>query len=203
MCVSHRTGVDMYCTLYLRLGRMTQKNNFHWKMSSEQQVTCLPLMFWPNWEKKHYNTSRLSHGDKSNDRLAHITSNRANDYVCSQNVQHCVTVYLVCTSVICRLLVAMSESQLSLMIVLLTFLDYNLPSLFTDVTNDAASCSNFPQKPTSTTQIRNITTRYRCESGQGKAIVLNTGWLCTCPKIDFGSFLTKKRLRTAALASCT
>ncbi len=29
---------------------------------------------------------------------------------------------------------------------------------------------------------------YCCELGKDKEIVLNTGWLCTCPKIDFGSF---------------
>ncbi len=34
---------------------------------------------------------------------------------------------------------------------------------------------------------------YRCESG----LSLNTGWLCTCSNIDFGSFLTKK------LADCS
>ncbi len=31
-------------------------------------------------------------------------------------------------------------------------------------------------------------------------IVLNTGWLCTCSNIYFVSFLTKKKLQTAALS---
>jgi len=37
------------------------------------------------------------------------------------------------------------------------------------------------------------------ESSYGKQRVLNTGWLCICSKMYFGSFLTPKKLRTAAL----
>ncbi len=58
--VSHCTGVDIHCTLQsqiLRLGSMTQIKNVTEKMSSEQ-VTCLPLLFWPTERKKHYNTLR-------------------------------------------------------------------------------------------------------------------------------------------------
>jgi len=44
--------------------------------------------------------------------------------------------------------------------------------------------------------LKTLLQAYRCE---GKEIVLNIGWLCTCSKIGFGSFLTKKKLQTAAL----
>ncbi len=53
--------------------------NFHRKMSSEQ-VTCLPLLFWPTEEKKALQYIVLPMVIKSNDCLAHITSNRAKYY---------------------------------------------------------------------------------------------------------------------------
>ncbi len=55
VAVSHRTGVDVYCTsesqiLAYVLEYMTQNKNFHRILPSEQ-VTSLPRLFWPTEER--------------------------------------------------------------------------------------------------------------------------------------------------------
>ena len=55
VAVSHRTGVDVYCTsqsqiLAYVLEYIDPNKNFHRILSSEQ-VTSLPRLFWPTEEK--------------------------------------------------------------------------------------------------------------------------------------------------------
>ncbi len=66
--------------------------------------------------------------------------------------------------------------------------------------NDAVPCSNFPWKPTRTTQIRKHYYKLTIVN-RAKVTILNTGWLQTCSNIDFRSVLTKTSYGLHALNS--